>query len=577
MSEIDDYAAQVVAGRLPAGKYHRLACVRHQRDRAREGTADFPYVLDGDRAERLFRFAQKLSHYKGRQWAGKPIIFSPSQQFRLGSVVGWVHQETGLRRFRTAYHELARKQGKSLESAVIVVYLTFFDGESGAESYCAATARDQAMIVFGDAKRLIERNASLRGRIATHARSLSRAASASKIMPLSADYDSMDGLNPHIVVIDEFHAMKNRGIIDVLETALAARLQPLMWQITTAGDDPVSPCGDQHDYASKILEGALTDETFFACIAHADVDDDPFDERTWVKANPHFGVSVTAADMRALATKARAMPSALAAFRQKRLNIWTNATSPWLSMEGWRQGQTTWRPEVLRGKSCWVGVDLASSIDLCALVAVFPADKDCPRARLLRFAWTPQETLAERARRDRAPYETWVAQGHLLTVPGVRINHRVVRETLVELRTKYHVEQVGFDPWHADQVVDDLTDRKDGDGFGEDQVVLVPQTYAGLSGPSKDFEAAVLAGAVDAGGCPLMAWAASNVVVQADNKGNIFPTKKHSRGRIDPIMATIIGWRLLMSGQVTHRRGRRGIAKAWTPTGWQVVDARPEA
>lgn len=886
---VDRYAAEVADGVLPAGTYHRLACERHLRDRAREGTPGFPYRFDPRKAERFYRFASHLRHYKG-EWAGELIRLSDCQKFRLGSIVGWVHVETNYRRFRKSYHELPRKQGKSLEAAIAATYLTFFDGEQGAEGYClhpktrilladlawkelddiqvgdelvsvdeqitgfkkhrkirhatvlgkvrtrrpalritftggaevvcsqdhkwlaqstggngfkwrearelkptyrisyigepweagrswdagylsglfdgegylhaptapnaafrigfsqrpgavldacgdalercgfkfddprphaggtmelqltglyqclrllgsikprrlwarardvwqgkkfpsstatierierigyndlidietstgtfiaeglvshncAATKRDQSKIVFNDAKKLVE-SSGLKSRITVHVSNLHMDATASKLEPLSADHDSMDGLNVHFVDLDEYHALKHRGLVDVLETAMAARRQPHMFGITTAGDDPVSPCGDEHDYACKILDGIFEDETFFAFIAHADIArveryrlpvsgrrlaqlctcdrrdqfaltcdgaieassldalaaaaeehptacglrsvkwkidgtdlvvdipaDDWLDERTWRKANPHYGISVKPEDMRALAMKAKNMPAAAAAFQQKRLNLWVNASAPWLSIDGWRAGQSTWDPDELLHESCWVGVDLASSIDLCAMVFVFPPTPTRTKTRLLRWVWTPQDTLKERGHRDRAPYQIWADQGHLILVDGVRINHKVIREVLVEQRERYHIEQIGFDPWHADQVMDDLTDRDSG-GFSNEQVILVPQTYAGMSKAALDFEAAVLEANVDANGCPLMTWCASNAVVQRDGKDNIYPVKKKSRGRIDPIMATIIAWRLASLGVTTNRRGRRGQAKVWTPDGWKEM------
>src|SRR5262245_50686959 len=357
---LETYVRAVVDGQMPAGKYHRLACLRHLRDRAREATPAFPYRFEAPRADRFLRFAEKLTHYKG-EWAGQSIVLQPYQVFRLGSVFGWVHVETGLRRFRTAYNELPRKQGKSLEAAIVALYVAFFDGEPGAEGYTIATKREQAKIVFNDAKRLVERS-GLRSRIEVLKANLHRDELAQKLEPLGADKDSTDGLNPHLIIVDEFHAQKDRGLLDVMETATGARRQPLNFQITTAGDDPLSPCGDQHDYACKILDGVIEDETFFAFMAHADPDDDWQDERTWEKANPNYRVSVKPEDMRALAQKAIHMPAAAASFKQKRLNLWVNATAPCLSVDGWRKGQSTWAPEDLAHEPCYVGVDLSAKI-----------------------------------------------------------------------------------------------------------------------------------------------------------------------------------------------------------------------
>lgn len=530
------YAPAVVDGDILAGTYHRLACARHLRDLARQATPGFPYRFDPVRADRFVRFAQMLSHYKG-EWAGSSIILEPVQVFRLGSLFGWVHVETGLRRFRTAYNELPRKQGKSLEAAIVALYTTFFDGEPGAEGYTIATKRDQAKIVFSDAKRLVQ-SSGLKDRITCFASNLHVDATASKLEPLGADYDSTDGLNPHFVGVDELHAHKDRGLLDVMETATGARRQPVTFQITTAGDDLVSPCGDQHDYACKILDGVLSDETFFAFIAHADPGDDWLDERTWQKANPNYGVSVKADDLRALATKARHIPAAAAAFKQKRLNLWVNTSQPWLSIDGWRAGQTTdWTADDLLHEPCYVGIDLASKLDLCAMVFAFPPTVGRPRWRVLRWVWTPEDTLRERAHRDRAPYDIWVEQGHLLTTPGTRVDHQVLRDVLRVQRQRFDIERIGFDPWHADTLIDQLVNE---DGFTATQVLEVRQTYQGMSSGASAVEAAVLAGQVDARGCPLMAWCAANAVVQRDGKDNIFPVKKKSRGRIDPIMALVM-------------------------------------
>jgi phage terminase large subunit-like protein len=326
-----------------------------------------------------------------------------------------------------------------------------------------------------------------------------------------------------------------------METATGARRQPHNFQITTAGDDPVSPGGDQHDYACKILDGVLVDESFFAFIAHADLEDDWQDETTWRKANPNYGVSVNPDDMRALALKAKSMPAAAATFKQKRLNLWVSASAPWLSIEGWRAGQTTASGDDLVGQACYVGIDLASKLDLCAMVFVFPPTADRKTWRLLPFVWTPAETLRDRAHRDRAPYDVWAQQGWLRTTEGSRVDHNVLREVLRAERERFQIQQIGFDPWHAGTIIDQLVDA---DGFTREQVIEVPQTFAHMSNGSLAFEGAVLEGQVDAGGSPLLTWCASNAVVQRDGKDNIQPIKKRSRGRIDPIVAAIIGMSL---------------------------------
>jgi len=541
MNAIDRYAADIVEGRLPAGKYHRLACVRHLADRDREGASDFPYRFDLRIAERFFRFAENLKHYKG-EWAGQYVHLEPWQRFVTGSVIGWLHRETGLRRFRTAFTQVPRKNGKTLIAAIMLLYVTFFDGEAGAEGYAVATKRDQAKIAFNDCKKLIQ-SSGLKDRLTVLMSNVHRDATASKLEPLGADHDSTDGLNPNVVLVDEMHAMKDRGMLDVMETATGARRQPLIYEITTFGDDPVSPWGDQNDYSQKILDRVLVDESFFVFTAHADLDDDWTTVETARKANPNFGVSVNPADLAAKVLKAKGIPSAAASYKQKHLNLPGNATAPCLSIDGWRKGQTRDRARqafeaALLHERCFVGIDLGAKIDLCALSLVFPPTAGRPHFAVIQRLWTPADTLADRAHRDRAPYAIWRDQGWLREAAGTRVDQQLVRAALNEFRPRYDLERIGYDPWHADQLIDQLVKE---DGFAETQILPVPQTFQGMSSACLRVQAEILAGAIDTGGCPVTAWAVANTVGQVDGKGNLMFAKGRSRGRIDPVIAITIG------------------------------------
>lgn len=545
---LDDYARSVRDGLVPAGRYHRLSCARHVRDVERQGSEGFPYRLDLDRVARFQAFTKQLKHYKGK-WAGQPIVMQPFQVFRLGSIVGWVHVDTGLRRFKRSWHEIPKKNGKSLEAATLALYLTFFDGEGGAEGYCAATKKDQAKIVWGDAAQLVK-SSILKVGIQAYAHSLFDEASQSKLLALGSDSDSTDGLNPYLIIQDEFHAYKDRKLTDVLETATGARDQPHDMRITTAGDDPVSPGGDEHAYACQLLERVIDDETYFAFIAHADPDDLDGDrwltEGTARKANPNYGVSVNPDDLIAKARKARNQPAAAAAYQQKHLNVWVNTSAPWLSLEGWRKGQSSWTAEEMRGQRCWLAADLSSKIDLCAGAAVFPPTPERKKWRVLIACLTPDDTLVEREQRDRAPYRLWKEAGYLRTNPGNRIDQDEVLNILKTWAAMFDVQEVGLDPWNAGNLANDL----EKEGF---DVIEIPQNLSQMSGPSKDFEADVLDGLVDAGGNPLMAWCISNVVVDRDGKDNIYPVKKKSRGRIDPVIAALMA-RKLATTQVVQEK-----------------------
>lgn len=544
----------MVAGELPAGKYHVLACRRHLADRARAGDPSFPYrfvweAVDGrgrvlPSAQRFLEFARQCRHYKGKRWAGKRFDPSPSQIFRLGSLFGWRHVVTGRRRFTTAYNELPRKQGKSFEGAIVLVYVTFFEGEPGAEGYVIATKRKQANIVFGDARRLILRSrrtsATLQA-ITVGAHSLFLERTASKVEPLGADSDSTDGLNPSCTIADELHAYKYRDLLDVMESGTGARADPMMFQITTAGTDPDSPCGQQHAYACQILEGVIDDaatRSFFAFIAHADLTDDWQSETAWRKANPHYGISVNPDEIQKLALKAAQIPSAAAEFQQKILNWWVATLQPCLSIAGWQRGQSAWELDELAHQPCYIGIDLASLLDLCALALVFPPTAARPAWRVALELLTPAATIADRAHRDRAPYQQWIDAGWIRTTPGERIDHQVLRPILRAARERFDIQTIGFDPWHADTLIHQLTAE---DGFPEAQVLAIPQTFAGMSRACLRMQADIVAGLVDARRDPVMAWAVSNVVPNIDGKDNLMFAKGKSRGRIDPVIAATIG------------------------------------
>ncbi len=532
-SPIDAYARSVVDGAIPAGQYHRGACRRFLADRERDDL-----VFDEAAAERAIAFFPRLRHYKG-QWAGTPIQLEPWQQFLVGQLFGW-RESGGLRRFRSAYVEVPRKNGKTLLAAVIGLYTTFFDAEPGAEGYCAATTRDQAYLVFRDADLLVQRTPALAHRVDRAGKYLLRRGAA-QLRTLSAKDDSLDGLSPHLVVIDEYHAHRTRGLYDVLETALGAREQPLFLTITTAGSDPRSPCGELHDHACRVLDTAVTDDRLLAFIAHADADDDPHAEATWRKANPNLGVSVLVDDMLALSERARSMPSALTSFRQKRLNVWVEAASPWLHIEAWQAGQSTWDRAPVEGRRCWGGLDLAAKIDLAAFVLLFlPEDDDAdPRWQLLAWFFTPAQGLRDRARRWHVPLQRWVDDGLVQVTPGARIHHGAIRDAVVDAADRFRIERVGFDPWNIGNFDHELQDVL---GWDEDRVVEVPQSFARLTWASKEFEAEVAAGHVDAGGNEVLAWMAANVTVDQDRNENIKPSKdpKKLRGRIDGIVATVI-------------------------------------
>ncbi len=523
------YARQVAAGKILASKWVSLACERHLRDLKNGKTRGLRF--DHDAAAHAIDFFHFLKHSKG-EWAGTEFHLEPWQQFIVASAFGWLRAD-GLRRFRTIYIEIPRKNGKSTIVAGIGLYLFYGDGEPGAEVYAAATKKDQARIVFSEAKRMVQASPSLKKRIGVNVDNLHILGTASKFEPLGADEDTMDGLNVHGALVDEVHAHKNRGIWDVLETASGSRRQPMRLAITTAGFDRHSICWELHEYGQKVNESILEDDSFFSYIACIDEGDDWTDETIWAKANPNLGVSVKLDDLRSLARKAQAMPAAQNSFRRLRLDEWTEQESRWIDLATWDACEGTVSASSLEGRPCFGGLDLASTTDICALELYFDPEEDEEVGQVLSFFWVPAENIAQRAKKDRVPYDIWVKQGHIKATDGNIVDYDVIFDDIVELTQVYDLKELAYDRWNATQLTTQL---------GAEGITVVPigQGFQGLAGPTKELEKLVIGKRLNHGGNPVLRWMASNVAVKEDAAGNRKPDKSKSRERIDGIVALVM-------------------------------------
>ena len=376
---------------------------------------------------------------------------------------------------------MPRKNGKSTTSAGIGLYLLVADGEQGAEVYSAATTRDQARIVFDEAKRMVARSPALRRRVEPLINNLHVAATASRFMPLSSDSSTMDGLNVHGAIIDELHAHKTRGVVDVLDTATGARRQPLLFEITTAGYDRHSICFEHHDYSSKVLEGVLQDDSWFAYIAAADEGDDWTDPEVWRKANPNFGISVKQDDLARKAEKAIALPGAQNAFRRMHLNEWTEQAERWIDMAAWDACDAPVDLEELRGRPCYGGLDLSTTTDVTALAWVFPPDDDDGLWRVLSRYFVPEDNLRKRAERDRVPYDLWAGQGFIEATPGNVVDYSAVEERIRADAALFQVREIAYDPWNATHIALRLQDEGA-------TMVEFRQGFRSMSAPTRELE-----------------------------------------------------------------------------------------
>jgi len=530
--EVTSWARAVIAGDVIACRFVRLACKRHLDDLKRGPKRGLTWN-PGAAQHRIGFYARFLRHSKG-EWARKPVTLSGWQKFCIGSVFGWKRAD-GTRRFRYVYQEVPRKNGKSTMLAGVGLDLLVCDGEDGGEVYAAATKRDQARIIFDEAKRMVATSPELQRTVARFKLNLSVDRSGSKFEPLSSDERTLDGLNPHGVLIDELHRHRTRALLDVLDTAMGSRRQPLLWIITTAGDDnPESVYAHENLYAQQVLEGVIDDDNVFAFITTIDKDDRWNDPKAWAKANPNLGISVKLDDLKRQAKKAAKSPSALVAFKRLRLNVRTSDSERAIDMALWaRNSRGRFDPDKLEPpRKCYGGLDLSSKIDISAFVKLFEPDADGIMRIAARF-WMPADTIEQRADRDRVPYRRWVDEGWIEATPGNVIDHAEIRQAIVGDAQHFQIEGINYDPWNATQLGVELNEHCV-------QSFEFIQWLRSYTAPTKELQALLADRKLDHGNNPVLAAMASALKVQRDKNLNEMPHKANSIGRIDGMTALIM-------------------------------------
>lgn len=527
----DRYVQDVLSGKQVACQWVRLACQRHVNDL--EHGAERGLHFDRDAANKVIAFCALLKHSKG-EWAGHPVLLEPWQQFVLAMIFGWKRAD-GLRRFRTAILEVSRKNGKSTIAAMVGLYMMIMDDEPGAEVYSAATKREQAQISHSEATRMAKSSPAVRKIVRIYKDNIHIPDTASKFVPLGADSDTMDGLNVHCALVDEIHAHKTRDTWDLLETATGSRRQPLMFGISTAGYDRKSLFYSQHEYTAKVLSGSLQDDKWFGIIYSIDKEDDWRDEKCWIKANPNLGVSKKWDDMQGKAARAMEMPAAQNAFMRLELDIWTQSETKWIPWEHWSQCDGAVDAEGLKGRICYGGLDLSSTTDISALVLIFPPQGEEDAYQVLCRFFIPDDSIRERTKRDRVPYEAWLRQGFVIGTPGNVIDYDFILAQIDADMQAYDLKEIAFDRWGASRIQTQLMELG-GDKF----LVQFGQGFASMSPPMKELEKLILSHKLAHGNNPVLNWMADNLVARLDEAGNIKPDKERSIERIDGMVALIM-------------------------------------
>ncbi|MEC0607042.1 terminase large subunit [Bacillus subtilis] len=534
-----DYSRDVISGEIVACEKHIWACERFLNDVSREGTREFPYVFDDEKARRFLYWMTQFKHTKG-PLQGENIVPEPIQIFIFGNVYGWVHKDTGYRRFKKVYWQVGRKNTKTQSLACVGSYEAMANDEYMSEVYIGATKTEQAKICWNEIKAQIMQADLLnkpekKYRIAYG--KIEHPKTQSKIEALSKDAGKTgDGFNPQCGIIDEYHAHKTSEIYDVLASGMAARAQPLMLIITTAGFELNNPAYRvEYDYVSRILDPNKVEqnEQYFVMINELDKGDDVKDEKNWIKANPIVAANEHGLNyLRGELEVALAVPEKMRNFMTKNMNIWVNMReNGYMDMQAWTDCGSDKIPD-LKNRECYVGIDLSKTIDLTAASFIFPLDDGSFAVESHGFM--PEDTFHERMKTDNVPYDLWKNKGWLTTTDGAVVDYDYIRAYIkkMEKENGWRIKEIGYDPYNATQ----FAQQMEADGY---TMVEIRQGVATLSEPTKDFRAKVKAKKIIHPKNDLLTWAMGNAVTKMDAQENIMLDKSKSTQRIDPAAALI--------------------------------------
>ncbi|WP_432473326.1 terminase large subunit [Amphritea sp. HPY] len=534
------YARDVVAGRIVACRYVQLACQRHLDNLRDSKTKAFPYRFDRDAAERICKFVQKLPHTKGK-WSqlGLKIKLEPWQLFQFAVVFGWKRKKDGLRRFREAYSEIPRKNGKSAIGAGFGVYMFAADNEGGAEVYSGATTEKQAWEVFRPARQMCLRTPDLTTYfgIEINAKNLNRPSDDARFEPIIGDPG--DGASPSAAIVDEYHEHSDDALYDTMITGMGAREQPLIWAITTAGSDIAGPCFDHRQRVIEMLEGITPDDALFGIIYTIDEGDDWTSVDALRKANPNMGVSVYEDYLISQQQRAIKNPRHVNTFKTKHLNIWVQSKTAFFNMEKWKACEdASLTLEQFQGEECTLGFDLARKLDMNSMPRLFWKDIEGKRHYYCvePAFWVPEDTVFDDDNKRQAErYQKWVNTEHLIPTDGAEIDYREILAEAMDTQSIAPIVCSAIDPHGATNLSHNLSDE----GLNP---VTITQNYTNLSDPMKELEAAINAGRFHHDAHPIMTWCISNVVGKflPGNDDVVRPIKEGNDNKIDGAVALMM-------------------------------------
>lgn len=540
VARANQFARDVVRGKVPACRWVKLACQRHLDDLVASRSAAFKYKFDPAKAEKKLRLIQLLPHTKG-EWAYKRqlVTLEPWQLFGLACTFGWVKKKTGFRRFRESYWEVPRKNGKSVIAAGVGIAMFTADDEFGAEVYCGATTERQAWEVFRPARLMVKRSPMLVEHlgIEVNAQALNRPEDGSRFEPIIGNPG--DGASPSCAIEDEYHEHDTNAQYETMITGMGARRQPLMFVITTSGANIEGPCYDKRRQVIEMLEGTVPDDELFGWIWTIDEGDDWTDPRVLAKANPNIGISVYQEYLESQQQRAIKSARFTNTFKTKHLNVWTSAKAGFFNLEDWKACEDrTLTLEQFEGQDSVLALDMARKLDLNSMARLFWRDIDGRRHYFCvapRF-WVPEDTVRNTENRRMAErYQAWVNQGFLLETDGAEIDYRDILEEAKDANRLCPVQCTPLDPHGATNLSHQLEDE------GLTPVTIV-QNYTNMSDPMKEVEAAITAGRFHHDGNPIMTWCISNVIGKnlPGNDDVVRPIKQGNDNKIDGAVALIM-------------------------------------
>ncbi len=543
MTPFSTYIHAIQTNKIPSCKWVKLAVDRHLRDLKEAKTRKIHF--DEASANRAIQFFGLLKHYKGK-YQGQPFTLLPWQAFFIGSLFGWKRAD-GTRRFRYAYLKVSRKNGKTTLAAGICIYGLIADSEKAAEIYTAATTRDQASIAFKDAMNIVENDPNLKSLISVWKNSLFVEANASSLKPVSSEAGNLDGLNPHIALIDEYHAHRDDQVFNVMKSGMGSRAQPIHLTITTAGFNRTSSCYTYEKTCQEILQGIKEDDSQFAIMYDLDEEDDYLDESVWIKANPSLGHTPSVEFLRQEVIQAKNNPSQLVNLLTKNFNKWTDASSTWVEDSKWMECQMPDHidEEYLASLPCFGAIDLASTRDLNAWSKIWIDERES-RYYTKTTYFLPSDSMMARVKKDGVRYDLWAEQAWITLTEGNVTDYRYIRDKVLADCEAYDIQGIAFDRWNSSQLVIELTEE-----LPEDFMYPYGQGFASMSAPSKEFEKLIYKKEMLHDANPVTRWMLGNVELAKDPSGNIKPDKAKSSEKIDGIVSTVTALGLIMTKQMT--------------------------